>query len=250
MNIIYVRNYEELSDMASSFLLEHLQAKPSMNMGLATGGTPKGTYSKLINKAKEAQFSFARVKTFNLDEYVGLSHDNKNSYHEYMRSQLFHAIDIKREHTFIPNGLAPSLREEADQYEQRIAAEGGIDVQLLGIGSNGHIGFNEPGTDFQETTHIIELADETRAANARYFNSKDDVPKQAITMGLATIMAAKTILLLISGEDKKRAFSTLLEGDRDPNFPASILTDHPNVTVIVDADAAGDYSQHVTANGA
>ncbi|MBG9785499.1 glucosamine-6-phosphate deaminase [Shouchella lehensis] len=241
MKIVYVKDYDALSEAGASFLLEQIKKKPSLTMGLATGGTPKGTYEKLINKSKKEKVSFEQVRTFNLDEYVGLSKEDPNSYHQYMNDMLFNHIDIKSTHTFIPNGEASSIEAECQDYEQRIKAAGGIDIQLLGIGNNGHIGFNEPGTNFSEMTHMIELADATREANARYFNTKEDVPKQAITMGIASIMAAKEILLLISGKDKQHAFSMLLEDGIDEAFPASILKEHPHVTVIVDQEAAGQY---------
>ncbi len=157
MKIVYVKDYDALSEAGASILLEHIKAKPSLTMGLATGGTPKGTYEKLINMSEQEKVSFEQVRTFNLDEYVGLSKEDPNSYHHYMKGMLFNHINIQSTHTFIPNGEAASIELECQDYEQRIKAEGGIDIQLLGIGNNGHIGFNEPGTDFSETTHMVEL---------------------------------------------------------------------------------------------
>ncbi|MCR1289040.1 glucosamine-6-phosphate deaminase [Shouchella clausii] len=243
MNIIHVKNYEEMSQKAAALLFERIQQSPKITLGLATGGTPENTYTALIAKAKENGQSFSHVQTFNLDEYVGLPAEDKNSYRHYMKQRLFDHVDIPKEKTHLPNGMAPSLEEECRAYENMIAEAGGIDIQLLGIGSNGHIGFNEPGTPFSSKTHVVELAEETRKANARYFPTLEDVPKQAITMGIQTIMEAKEILLLISGKAKAEAFAKLCSDEVTEAFPASILNKHPNVTVIADEEAASAYTQ-------
>ncbi|MBM7837928.1 glucosamine-6-phosphate deaminase [Alkalihalobacillus xiaoxiensis] len=239
MNVIYVKDSKEMSEKAASLLFSRMKTtEGQLNLGLATGGTPQGTYEELIKKTRAANQSFAQVKTFNLDEYVGLSEENHQSYRYYMNTHFFNHIDIPIEQTFLPNGMALNLEEECARYEQLIIDNGGIDVQLLGIGSNGHIGFNEPGTPFSEETHLVKLAQETKEANARYFNDQSEVPSQAITMGIASIMRAKEIVLLISGENKADAFAKFMNGTLSEQFPASILETHENVTVIVDEAAA------------
>lgn len=177
------------------------------------------------------------MTSFNLDEYIGLPIEDPNSYHAFMDHHLFNHIDIPDEQTFLPNGLADNQQQACVDYDRKIQNHGGIDLQLLGIGSNGHIGFNEPGTPFDSTTHIIELAESTRKANARFFNSIDEVPKQAITMGIGSILRSKEILLLVSGEKKSKALAQLLEKQVDTQFPASALHYHTNVTIVADKAA-------------
>ncbi len=238
MKIIEAKEYQELSQLASNYISGKIKQKPNLTLGLATGGTPKKTYELLIEDHKNNGTSYNSVTTFNLDEYIGLDPENANSYHHYMNQTFFNHIDINRKNIFIPNGLALKMDQECREYEEKIKSQGGIDLQLLGIGANGHIGFNEPGTPFLSTTHVIELAPSTREANARFFDSIHDVPTHAITMGIASIIASKEILLLVSGEDKNAALKRLLT-DEEPNedFPASILKKHPHVTIIADKKA-------------
>ncbi|MCM3181876.1 glucosamine-6-phosphate deaminase [Priestia megaterium] len=237
MNIIQVKNYSEMSAKAADMLISKLHEKPNMNLGLATGGTPKGLYDHLIQDHKEHGTSYKHVTSFNLDEYVGMKPQDPNSYHYYMADALFNHIDIDVSNTHVPNGLADTPEEECRRYDEMIQNHGGIDLQILGIGQNGHIGFNEPGTSFNSPTHIVTLEESTRKANARYFTSLDEVPTQAITMGIESIMKSKEILLLISGEAKAEAMYQLLNGEITENFPASILKKHHCVTIIADQEA-------------
>ncbi|WP_078429096.1 glucosamine-6-phosphate deaminase [Alkalihalobacterium alkalinitrilicum] len=238
MKIIEVKDYQEMSQKAAAYVIEKVQKSPRLNLGLATGGTPVGLYQHLINDHQKNQTSYEGITTFNLDEYIGLSAGDPNSYRYYMNDKLFNYIDINQANTFIPNGDVNDPQKEASAYEKLIENHGGIDLQILGIGSNGHIGFNEPGTSFQSTTHIVDLTETTRKANARFFDSLEAVPKRAITMGIGTIMKSKEILLLISGESKSEAFYKLLHGEVSENFPASVLKQHPAVTIIADQAAS------------
>ncbi|MFU7590507.1 MULTISPECIES: glucosamine-6-phosphate deaminase [unclassified Priestia] len=245
MNIIQVKNYSEMSAKAADMLISKLHEKPNMNLGLATGGTPKGLYDRLIQDHKEHGTSYKQVTSFNLDEYVGMKPQDPNSYHYYMADALFNHIDIDVSNTHVPNGLADTPEEECRRYDEMIQNHGGIDLQILGIGQNGHIGFNEPGTSFNSPTHIVTLEESTRKANARYFNSLDEVPTQAITMGIESIMKSKEILLLISGEAKAEAMYQLLNGEITEKFPASILKKHHSVTIIADQEALSKVSTMV-----
>lgn len=237
MKIIEVKDYQEMSKQAAEYIIEKVHTTKKLNLGLATGGTPVGTYKNLIEDHKQNHTSYQHITTFNLDEYVGLSGNDCNSYRYYMNEQLFDHINIDKSNTHIPRGDVRDMEKECDNYERLIAEHGGVDLQILGIGSNGHIGFNEPGTSFDSRTHLIELAPSTREANARYFSSLDEVPTKAITMGIATIMKSKEILLLISGENKSASISELLHGEVNESFPASVLRNHPNVTIIADKAA-------------
>lgn len=228
-----------MSEKAASMLFSRVkESKDQLSLGLATGGTPQGTYEELKKMARETKQTFTHVKTFNLDEYVGLSEDHHQSYRYYMNTHLFNHIDIPEEQTYLPNGMANNLDEECRRYERLIEENGGVDIQLLGIGGNGHIGFNEPGTPFTEKTHIVQLAQETKQANARFFEDPSEVPSRAITMGISSIMCAKEIILLVSGVNKAEAFSRLMEGEVNELFPASVLKTHEHVSVIVDEAAA------------
>ncbi|KAF1680630.1 MULTISPECIES: glucosamine-6-phosphate deaminase [Bacillus] len=238
MKVMEVQTYEELSQKASSIVADIIRKKPDAVLGLATGGTPEGMYRELIRLHQTENLSFRNVTTVNLDEYAGLSSDDPNSYHYYMKSRFFQHIDSKPSRHFIPNGQADNLEAECRRYEQIVEALGGTDIQLLGIGRNGHIGFNEPGTPFKSQTHVVTLNEQTRQANARYFPSIDSVPKKALTMGIQTILSSKRILLLISGKSKAEAVKQLLEGDINEDFPASALHLHSDVTVLVDREAA------------
>lgn len=237
MNIIEVNNYQHMSQQAAKYIIEKVRSLPNIHLGLATGATPIGTYEALIEDHKYNRTSYRNIKTFNLDEYVGLSEENPNSYRFFMNDKLFNHIDINRANTHVPHGIAKDFSEECARYERIIEANGGIDLQILGIGSNGHIGFNEPGTSFHSKTHIVNLSQSTIEANSRFFNTLADVPTQAITMGISTIMKSKEILLLVSGESKSDALTTLLTTAVNESFPASILKNHPNVTIIADKAA-------------
>ncbi|MBM4761028.1 glucosamine-6-phosphate deaminase [Bacillus sp. B15-48] len=239
MKIIKVKNYDELSLEAAKLFIEKVRKNPSITLGLATGGTPVGLYAQIVKDHQENDTSYQKVTSFNLDEYIGLSGEHPQSYRYFMNEQLFNHIDIDKANTFVPLGDTENPQQQCVDYENRLKEHGGIDLQILGIGSNGHIAFNEPGTSFQSETHIIELTASTREANARFFDSIDEVPTHAITMGIASIMRSKEILLLISGEGKREALSQLIHGEATEDFPASVLKNHPNVTIIADEAALG-----------
>ncbi|MFB4163818.1 glucosamine-6-phosphate deaminase [Alteribacillus sp. JSM 102045] len=244
MEIIRVNNYEEMSEKGAELLVREVRNHPEIVLGLATGGTPEGTYKIFIEKAKAASLDLSHITTFNLDEYEGLTPEHPNSYHAYMKEHLFSPLQLKEAQIHLPKGNAADLEAEAERYEQLIQEHGSIDLQLLGIGENGHIGFNEPGTPLDSRTHIVELKESTRKANARYFERKSHVPKRGVTMGIASIMDSLRIVLLASGERKKQAMKTLLEGKISETFPASILKRHPYVTIIADEKALSDVSEN------
>jgi len=237
MKFIEVEDYTEMSQKAAEYIIEKVSQNHNLKLGLATGGTPVGTYKNIIEDHQKNGTSYQNVTTFNLDEYVGLSGENKNSYRYFMNEKLFNHIDINKNNTNIPRGDCKDIEEECLRYESLLAKYGGIDLQILGIGSNGHIGFNEPGTSFTSQTHEIKLAPSTINANARFFKRIEEVPTKAITMGISTIMKSKEILLLVSGESKKDAMAKLLNGNVTESFPASVLKNHPCVTIIADKAA-------------
>jgi glucosamine-6-phosphate isomerase len=237
VEIIKVKDYEEMSEKAANIVIEHMKSLKRPVIGFATGSTPIGLYNCLVKKYQQKEVSFKNATTFNLDEYVGLPKENKNSYHYYMHENLFQHIDIQPENVHIPNGMAEDLEQECMTYD-RLISKNKIDIQILGLGLNGHIGFNEPGTSFKSRTHIVKLDQSTRKANARFFQSIDEVPTKAITMGIETIMESKKILLLVSGKKKADALARLLgNSDISEEFPASILRQHNDVTVIADEEA-------------
>ncbi|MBU9711873.1 glucosamine-6-phosphate deaminase [Evansella tamaricis] len=233
MKLIVVENYGEMSRIAADMISKRMLEKPDMTLGLATGGTPTGMYQELIAGASKKNISFKQITTVNLDEYVGLEATHPNSYRFYMNDRFFQHIDIDLENTFVPNGAAADLAQECHWYDETIKQLGGIDLQVLGIGTNGHIGFNEPGTPFDKTTHVVELTESTRKANERFF-SEGKVPTHAITMGIKTIMQSKEIVLLSSGEKKADALQQLVEGSITNLFPASVLKLHNNLTIVAD----------------
>ncbi|WP_315117290.1 glucosamine-6-phosphate deaminase [uncultured Clostridium sp.] len=237
MKIIKVKDYKELSRKASNILASQLILKPKSVLGLATGSTPIGTYEELIHLYNEGVISFSNVITFNLDEYCGLKSNDINSYCNFMKTKLFNHVDIREENIHIPNGVTKDIQKECEDYEKEIKKFGGIDIQLLGIGKNGHIGFNEPNLKFQSKTFLVNLDEDTIKANSRFFNSIEDVPRQAISMGIKTIMNSKKILLLANGEEKGEILYRAIYGDIIPQVPASILQLHPDVTIIVDEKA-------------
>ena len=232
MKVIEAKNYADLSRKAANIISAQVILKPDAVLGLATGSTPVGTYKQLIEWYNKGDIDFSLTKTINLDEYVGLTPDNEQSYRYFMNHNLFDHINIDKKNTNVPNGTAPDMEAECLRYDALIKSLGGIDLQLLGIGHNGHIGFNEPGQAFEKTTHIVTLGESTIEANARFFGSKDEVPKQAITMGIKSIMQAKKLLLIANGKDKEDIVNKALYGAVTPAIPASILQIHPDLTVI------------------
>lgn len=244
MELIKVKDYNELSEAASKIIINKVKSSNKVTIGFATGGTPLGTYKKLIEDYRRNHTSYQHVVSFNLDEYVGLSPSDPNSYHFYMQENLFQHIDISPTNIHIPNGESENLQKECEDYEKLIDSFHGIDLQILGIGRNGHIGFNEPGTSFRSLTHVVELAPSTRKANARFFRSLEEVPTHAVTMGIASILKSKEILLLAHGEEKAEAIVQLINGSVTEDFPASALKLHPNVTVIADAKALSKLTEY------
>lgn len=238
MKISVVKNYDEMSKVAAKELAEVISKKPEATLGLATGGTPVGMYKELIDMHKNGELDFSKVTTVNLDEYVGLSGEHDQSYRYFMDSNLFNHVNIRKEYTYVPNGLAEDMHQECVNYDKRIEELGGIDVQVLGIGSNGHIGFNEPSDTLSLGTHVTDLAESTIEANSRYFTSKEEVPTKALTMGLGAIMKAKKILLMVSGEAKAEIMDKVVNGKITTQVPASFLQMHKDVVLIIDEDAA------------
>lgn len=237
MELIVASSYEEMSRLAADMLSGIVSAKPNCVLGLATGTTPIGLYADLVSDYEAGKISFAGVTTFNLDEYRGLDGDHPQSYRYFMRHNLFDHVDIDLGRTHTPDVACADEKEASDAYEHAISEAGGVDIQLLGIGHNGHIGFNEPGEEFSKVTHTVKLTSTTRYANSRLFDSIDEVPTEARTMGIGTIMRARKILLVANGEGKARIVKEAIEGPVTPKVPASILQFHPDVTVIVDPQA-------------
>ena len=237
MRVYVAEDYTGMSRKAANILSAHVILNPSCVLGLATGSTPIGTYKQLIDWYNKGDLDFADVHTVNLDEYVGLSPEHDQSYRYFMQTNLFDHINIKRENTNVPNGLAEDLDAECARYNQVIRDLGGIDIQVLGMGHNGHIGFNEPGHAFELETHAVDLTQTTIDANARFFASKDEVPRRAVTMGIKSIMQAKQILVVVSGADKADIVKAAFTGPVTPAVPASILQMHPNVVLVGDKAA-------------
>ena len=238
MKLIVTENYDEMSKEAFKVMKELLESKPNAVLGLATGSSPVGLYQNMIKDHKENGKSYKDVHTYNLDEYVGIDRNDPQSYYTFMNENLFKDVDINPENTHVPYG---STDEEAKKYDESIEK---VDLQLLGIGRNGHIGFNEPGTPFDQRTHIVDLTESTIEANKRFFdNDITKVPTQAITMGIGTVMDAGKILLVASGEDKADAVKAMVEGEPDINWPATVLQNHPDVVVIADKAAASKLSK-------
>ena len=232
MELIIAADYDEMSRLAADKIAAQLKAKPDCVLGLATGSTPIGLYAQLVADCKAGDISFADATTFNLDEYRGLAPDHNQSYRYFMQDNLFDHVDVDVARTHVPDGANPDAQAACDAYEAAIEEAGGIDLQLLGIGHNGHIGFNEPTDHFPTTVHTVALTESTINANARLFERREDVPTQAITMGIGTIMKADKILL-IAGADKKEIVEKAFYGPVTPEVPASVLQLHRNVAVIL-----------------
>ncbi len=232
MKTFLVKSYEELSRKAAGILAAQIVLKPNSVIGLATGSTPLGTYAQLADWCRKGELDFSSVTTFNLDEYASLPVENDQSYRYFMNKNLFDQINIDKKNTHVPDGMAADLTEEGLRYDRMIQEQGGIDIQLLGIGHSGHIGFNEPDDVFVAPTHPVKLVERTIQANARFFDSPDSVPKMAITMGMQAIMQAKKILFIANGADKKEIVEKAFYGPITPAVPASILQLHPDCTAI------------------
>lgn len=237
MKIYAAKDYADLSRKAANIISAQVIMKPNAVLGLATGSTPIGAYKQLIEWYNKGDIDFSQTISVNLDEYKGLSGDHDQSYRYFMNHNLFDHVNIKKENTNVPNGLAEDSKAECERYNNIIRNLGGIDLQLLGIGGNGHIGFNEPGTAFEKETHVVTLTEQTRQSNARFFSSIDEVPTHALTMGIKSIMSAKKVLLLATGEAKAQALYDSFFGPVTPGVPASILQLHNDCIVIADEAA-------------
>ena len=239
MKVIVVENYEEMSAKAAEILTNIVKSNPKAVLGLATGSSPIGTYQNMAKDHKENGTSYKDVVTVNLDEYVGLTADHNQSYAYFMYENLFKNIDVPLTSTNLPSGSAKDLQAECDRYNA-LLENYQQDVQVLGLGSNGHIGFNEPGTPFDSVTHLVDLTENTIKDNSRLFASIDEVPRQALSMGIKNIMNAKSIIVVVSGKNKAKAVKGMVKGEITPELPASVLQLHPFVTVICDKDAASE----------
>jgi len=235
---LFIGTVEECDKNSAIEFVKQVKEKPNSVLGLATGSTPVGMYRNMVKAYQDGEVSFSQVKTFNLDEYVGLPKDHPCSYYYFMQDNLFKHIDIPAENIGFPDGMAADPVKECLKYEESIAKAGGVDLQLLGMGHNGHIGFNEPGTPFESLTHLVDLTESTINANSRFFESKDQVPRQALSMGIKTIMQAKKIVFIVKGADKAEVVQKALQGPVTPEVPASVLQLHPNVCVFLDHEAA------------
>lgn len=232
MKFIKTKTYEEMSAKAAEIIAEQVKSKENPVLGLATGSTPVGIYKELISAYNKGELDFSRVTSVNLDEYIGLDGENDQSYRYFMNNNLFNHINIDKSKTFVPSGIAADIEKEAAEYDANIERLGGIDIQLLGIGLDGHIGFNEPDSVFIKPTHKVELDESTIKANARFFENEADVPRYAITMGMGAIMQAKKVLLVANGENKREIIEKAFYGPITPAVPASILQLHNDLTVI------------------
>ncbi|MZK25918.1 glucosamine-6-phosphate deaminase [Dorea longicatena] len=237
MKIYKAKDYKDMSRKAANIISAQVIMKPNCVLGLATGSTPIGTYDQLVEWYNKGDLDFSEVTTVNLDEYKGLPRTNDQSYYYFMHQHLFDRVNIDPERTNVPNGMEPDAEKECGRYEELIRSLGGVDLQLLGLGHNGHIGFNEPGEAFEKETHCVELTESTIEANKRFFASADDVPKQAYTMGIKTIMQAKKILIVVNGENKADIVERAFFGPVTPEVPASILQLHNDVTLVGDEAA-------------
>ena len=247
MEVLIKESYEEMSKQAAEMIADIVRRKPRAVLGLATGSTPVGTYKELIRLHKEEGLDFSKVTTFNLDEYVGLQHDHPQSYHYFMAENLFNHININPKNTHVPDGTAKDIPAFCQTYEEWIVKAGGLDVQLLGIGGNVHIAFNEPGSSLGSRTRVKTLDEKTRQDNARFFKNMDEVPKYAITMGIGTIMEARQLILLANKESKAAAIAQTCEGPVTAMVPATIVQLHPKATIIVDKAAGSKLSREYPA---
>ena len=241
MTICRAKDYKELSRKAANVIAAQVIMKPDCVLGLATGSSPIGTYEQLIEWYKKGDLDFSRVSSINLDEYKGLDPENDQSYRYFMNTHLFDKINIDKKNTYVPDGLEPDKEKACRDYEEIIHAHGGVDLQILGLGHNGHIGFNEPGSVFEKETHCVALTENTRQANARFFASMDEVPTEAYTMGIKSIMQAKKIMVIVSGESKREIVKKAFHGPITPEVPASVLQLHSDVILVGDEAALAGF---------
>ena len=242
MRIIKAKDYDDMSRKAANIISAQIITKPNCVLGLATGSTPIGTYARLVEQYKQGDLDFSSVTTVNLDEYKGLNRENDQSYYYFMHDNLFSKVNINLERTFLPDGMEPDAKKACEDYNRVIAATGGVDLQLLGLGHNGHIGFNEPADYFEAETHCDDLTESTITANRRFFASEEEVPRQAYTMGIKTIMQAKKVLLVVSGADKAAIVKEAFFGAITPKVQASVLQLHNDVIIVADEAALSEVS--------
>ncbi|MFG6339841.1 MAG: glucosamine-6-phosphate deaminase [Lachnospiraceae bacterium] len=241
MRVYCAADYYHASRVAANIISAQVIMKPDCVLGLATGSTPIGTYEQLIRWYEKGDLDFSQVHSINLDEYRGLSPENDQSYRYFMNTHLFDKINIDKKNTYVPDGLEPDKEKACRDYEEIIHAHGGVDLQILGLGHNGHIGFNEPGSVFEKETHCVALTENTRQANARFFASMDEVPTEAYTMGIKSIMQAKKIMVIVSGESKREIVKKAFHGPITPEVPASVLQLHSDVILVGDEAALAGF---------
>ncbi|MCI9345142.1 MAG: glucosamine-6-phosphate deaminase [Lachnospiraceae bacterium] len=241
MRVYCAADYNHASRVAANIISAQVIMKPDCVLGLATGSTPVGTYEELIRRYEQGDLDFSRVHSINLDEYRGLAGDNDQSYRYFMNTHLFDSINIDKKNTYVPDGLEPDSEKACRDYEEIIKAHGGVDLQILGLGHNGHIGFNEPGSTFEKETHCVTLSETTRQANARFFSSMDEVPTEAYTMGIGSIMQAKKIVVIVTGEGKREIVKKAFLGPITPEVQASVLQLHNDVILVGDEAALADF---------
>ena len=241
MRVYCAADYNHASRVAANIISAQVIMKPDCVLGLATGSTPVGTYEELIRRYEQGDLDFSRVHSINLDEYRGLAGDNDQSYRYFMNTHLFDSINIDKKNTYVPDGLEPDSEKACRDYEEIIKAHGGVDLQILGLGHNGHIGFNEPGSTFEKETHCVTLSETTRQANARFFSSMDEVPTESYTMGIGSIMQAKKIVVIVTGEGKREIVKKAFLGPITPEVQASVLQLHNDVILVGDEAALADF---------
>ena len=242
MRIIKAKDYDDMSRKAANIISAQIITKPNCVLGLATGSTPIGTYARLVEQYKQGDLDFSSVTTVNLDEYKGLNRENDQSYYYFMHDNLFSKVNINLERTFLPDGMEPDAKKACEDYNRVIAATGGVDLQLLGLGHNGHIGFNAPADYFEAETHCVDLTESTITANRRFFAYEEEVPRQAYTMGIKTIMQAKKVLLVVSGADNAAIVKEAFFGAITPKVQASVLQLHNDVIIVADEAALSEVS--------
>lgn len=243
MRLIVTENYDDMCCKAAGIIAAQIILRPDSVLGLATGSTPIGIYKNLAEWYGRGGLDFSQITTVNLDEYYGLASDHVQSYHYFMREHLFSKVNLQKDRSFLPDGLNPDAGAECERYQSLIEGLGGIDLQLLGLGHNGHIGFNEPSNAFSKKVHLVDLTDQTIEANKRFFASAADVPRQAYTMGIGTIFQARRILLVVSGAEKADILQKVIRGEICPQVPGSILQLHSDVTVVADKEAMKNASR-------
>ena len=241
MRVYCAKDYNHASRVAANIISAQVIIKPDCVLGLATGSTPIGTYEELIRRYEQGDLDFSKVHSINLDEYRGLSPENDQSYRYFMNTHLFDKINIDKKNTHVPDGQEPDKEKACRDYEEIIRVHGGVDLQVLGLGHNGHIGFNEPGSVFEKETHCVTLSETTREANARFFSSMDEVPTEAYTMGIGSIMQAKKIVVIVTGEGKREIVKKAFQGPITPDVQASVLQLHNDVILVGDEAALAGF---------